>query len=133
MDAQNSSRGLPRGQWSLMGGWRDIAEDTRALAELIEGVPDACRCADASGALCACCRDDQGRRECKRCRRLLDDVTQRVDELAAAVRRFMPVVAAVVARTIGQDTSVQLTRVTAGAFAAERALLRIDIPESDFS
>ena len=37
----------------LMGGWRDIVEDTRRLAALVGGLPEACDCT-VGGLRCEC-------------------------------------------------------------------------------
>ena len=45
---------IPARPNGLLGGWRDIVEDTRRLRTMTEALPDSCDC-QPGGGRCACC------------------------------------------------------------------------------
>ena len=115
-----------------MGGWRDVMEETRALAVTLDAIPDTCPCQDAAGAVCACCQEDQDHPACDRCRALLDDVSRRVYALMDAAIRFMPVTALVVTGAVGEAAREPLAGVDAAVAAVDRILLRLRTHDEEY-
>ncbi len=89
-------------QWSpdqrrLLGGWRDILDDIRALCTSLNALPDDCACGDGVSHLngsCICCTAPHENRIpiCADCGALLATLRPRIDTLTVDTMRFFPVV-----------------------------------------
>lgn len=89
-------------QWSpdqrrLLGGWRDIMDDIRALCTSLNALPDDCACGDGVSHLngsCICCSAPHDNRIpiCADCSALLATLRPLLDTLTVDTIRFFPVV-----------------------------------------
>lgn len=84
-------------QRRLLGGWRDILEDVRALCTSLNALPDDCACGDGVSHLsggCACCSAPHAGRIpiCADCGALLAQLRPRIVTLTTDTMRFFPVV-----------------------------------------
>ena len=81
----------------LLGGWRDIVEDTRRLGAMAEALPDSCDCR-VGGSRCACCAalahafPDQ----CRTCTSHARALSPRIALVLDDTLRYLPAVESVV-------------------------------------
>ena len=81
----------------LLGGWRDIVEDTRRLGAMAQALPDSCDC-QAGGGRCACCAvlsrafPDQ----CRTCTAHARALSPRIATVLDDTLRYLPAVVSVV-------------------------------------
>lgn len=77
----------------LLGGWRDIADDTRRLVTGLRALPDGCQCGDGPAHLagrCVCCQEDAAsRQECIDCAMLVHAVQWKLDAVVDDALRFL--------------------------------------------
>lgn len=75
----------------LLGGWRDILEDTEKVASAVEKLPEHCECGMGGAHLvgrCACCTEGAAASGCVDCEALLEQIADQVDALRADDLRF---------------------------------------------
>lgn len=78
----------------LLGGWRDIFDDIRKLADAVDKLPEHCACGHGGAHLrgaCACCMEGTAARGCVDCEALLRQIADRIEALRADDLRFMVV------------------------------------------
>lgn len=83
----------------LLGGWRDIVEDTRRLGVLAEALPDSCDC-KVGGGPCTCCAA-LGRAfpdQCRTCTFHARALSPRIAGVLDDTLRYFPAVTSVVPR-----------------------------------
>ena len=76
----------------LLGGWRDILEDTEKLAAAMERLPEHCPCGTGDahlGGRCACCIGEIPVRGCVDCDALLRHIADRIEALRADDLHFV--------------------------------------------
>lgn len=77
----------------LLGGWRDIAEDTARLVEALRVLPAHCTCGDGTAHLqgrCACCRQDESQSSgCRDCAVLVRSLEWKLDAVVDDFLRFL--------------------------------------------
>jgi transcription elongation factor Elf1 len=121
---QGAAAGLSREQWTLMGGWQDIVDESRRLTRTLEALPDCPACLHATSAGCLSERPyEQGRPVCEPCRRLFEQLCDSVETLSDAAHRFMPVTTSVVVMALGAGLREPLAAVHSAIVAVERDLL----------
>ena len=87
---------LTADQRRLLGGWRDILDDIRALCRALADLPDGCQCANGSSHLqgrCPCCHSVATTRvpDCRDCDAQLASLRPAIDVLTVDSCRFFPV------------------------------------------
>lgn len=74
----------------IMGGWRDIVEDTRRLNAIAQALPDGCEC--RPGATCDCCvqleRPFSG--QCRTCAVKIQQLSERLKQVLDDTLRYLP-------------------------------------------
>ena len=122
-----------RGDRLLLGGWSAIGDATHRVAEALRNIGASCPCR-ASGATgsCPCCHRATYGQPCPRCRIIVHNFRQQVEELLAATLRFMPVTIDLVRRTQGQQAARTLARVERSVFALDRKLTRLETRGGEF-
>ena len=83
----------------LMGGWRDIVEDTRLLRKIAEDLPDTCDC-QPGGGRCRCCTtlSHPFPEQCRTCTAHARALSPRVATVLDDTLRYLPAVQSVVPR-----------------------------------
>src|SRR5438552_4258187 len=86
---------LSADQHRLLGGWRDIRDDIRALCRALADLPDACQCRDGTSHLqgrCPCCHAVATERvpDCHDCDAQLARLRPTIDTLTVDSYRFFP-------------------------------------------
>lgn len=77
------------------GGWKDVADDIRELAQALDAAPDVCACGDAAGhldGLCPCCGNHGARTTCRSCGTILRELDAKFESLLEDRLRFLPAV-----------------------------------------
>ena len=88
----------------LLGGWRDVLDDIRALCRSLDELPDECQCGHGTAHLngtCSCCHQVAIERvpRCDDCEEQLARLRSRIDALTVDTFRFLPVVREILNRT----------------------------------
>lgn len=77
----------------LLGGWRDISDDTRRLVSGLRALPDGCQCGDGQAHLagrCPCCQENAASRpQCVDCAVLMHTVQWKLDAVVDDALRFL--------------------------------------------
>lgn len=112
----------------LMGGWRDIVEDTRRLRALSDALPNSCDC-KAGGGRCGCCASlghsfpDQ----CRTCTSHVRSLSPAIANVLDDTLRYLPVVESVVPQQIAslqrslRDVACAMVQLLRGADAMQSA------------
>jgi hypothetical protein len=87
----------------LLGGWRDVYDDIRALCRTLDELPGVCRCGHGPAHLergCPCCGHTATEYvpACDDCEKQLAQLRQPIDEIVVDRLRFFPVVRELLAR-----------------------------------
>jgi hypothetical protein len=87
----------------LLGGWRDVMDDIRALCRALADLPDQCLCGTGEAHLkgtCPCCHSVATLRvpSCDDCDAQLAHLRPQIDLLGVDTWRFFPVVKELLAR-----------------------------------
>lgn len=95
----NPNTGLRR----LLGGWRDVLDDIRALCRALQDLPDVCQCGHRGGhqqGSCPCCGSTAVVRvpACDDCEAQLANLRPAMDVLTVDTLRFFPFVKELLAR-----------------------------------
>ncbi len=89
----------------LLGGWRDIADDTRRLVKGLRALPDGCQCGDGHAHLagrCPCCEANATPDErCIDCAVLVRTVQWQLDVVVDDALRFLDPAEGLVAQHVG--------------------------------
>ncbi len=75
----------------LLGGWRDILDDSQKLHDAVDRLPEHCMCGMGEahlGGRCACCLEGTAVRGCTDCDALIGQIADRVEALRADDLRF---------------------------------------------
>ena len=104
-----ASNYLSAAQQRLLGGWRDVTDDIKALCRSLAKLPDGCHCGNGEGHLsgtCPCCGNKATVRvpNCEDCETQLAHLRSTIDLLGVDTFRFFPVVKDLLAR----DTSPEI-------------------------
>jgi len=115
----------------LLGGWRDIADDTDRLVRALRAVPDSCGCGDGQAHLrgmCSCCGGDAAARApCDDCFRLVRTIGWKLDVVVDDALRYLDPVAEVLTTHVGSSAFAESRRLRhellrfVGAFRAVEA------------
>lgn len=96
---QNASYNTPRGR--MLGGWRDVLDDIRALCLDLRALPDRCGCGSAAGIgeACICRRGAAAGRsaDCRDCAAAIERMRPDIDALGVDTLRFFPLVSVLAA------------------------------------
>lgn len=95
----------------LLGGWRDLSEDTHRLVTGLRALPASCPCGTGHAHLagrCSCCRRDGATRPCLDCLVLMHTVEWKLDAVMDDALRFLePATETIVGHVgAGMDTSL---------------------------
>ena len=96
------SNHLSVAQRRLLGGWRDVTDDIKALCRNLAGLSDTCQCGSGEHHLsgtCPCCHNvaTEWVPDCADCNTQLAKLRPAIDLLMIDTRRFFPVVKEVLA------------------------------------
>ena len=96
---------LNANQHRLLGGWRDILDDIRALCRALAALPDVCQCGNGASHLqgrCPCCHSIAVERvpKCTDCDDQLGSLRPAIDTLTVDSSRFFPTLRDLVAHAI---------------------------------
>lgn len=75
---------------TMMGGWRNIVQDTRHLADVVMRLPDHCDCR-SDGGRCDCCLllERPFPEQCRTCAEHIADVSERLTLVLDDTLRYM--------------------------------------------
>jgi len=94
----------------LLGGWRDIADDTERLVRGLRALPSDCACGDGQAHLrgaCPCCRGDRTAEPCEDCFRLVRTIGWKLDAVVDDALRYLDPVSEVLTRHVGTPADAE--------------------------
>ena len=120
----------------LLGGWRDIFDDIRKLADAVDKLPEHCACGHGGAHLrgtCVCCVEGTASRACGDCEALLAQIAERIDALRADDLRFSGVLRDfTVRRPDHEEMRSRIDDVTVRSSRLVRIVESIQVATADF-
>lgn len=125
-------------QRRLLGGWRDVLDDVRELAQGLTAMPDTCECGTngtAIGSACSCCHPEKsgGPRGCDDCGTLMATCRTKMDTLLVDTLRFFPVFTLILAGSHPAETQTAASDVQHEIAALVRTFERVAVASDAYS
>jgi predicted nucleic acid-binding Zn-ribbon protein len=120
----------------LLGGWRDVLDDIRALCRTLEELPGVCMCGHGpahTATGCPCCGHTASEYvpACAECDEQIARLRPALDEMTVDTFRFFPVVKEVLARH-DPEASRRLRAIDTEITALQRSFQQLVFAEGQF-
>lgn len=126
-----------RDDWTrLLGGWRDIADDTERLVRGLRALPADCACGDGQAHLrgtCPCCGGGGVPREpCEDCFRLVRTIGWKLDAVVDDALRYLDPVSEALTRHVGKPAHTEATRLRRELLALVHLFRAVEASAAEF-